>query len=144
MKKLIKKLSLFVCLAIASFSFNVLLIQAPRTFAADSQVQEKDLGASGNREEAPSTSDASMQSGQQKGGIFKVGRAFKTAGRTTKKGFAKVGNAFKWFGGKVKRTFTGETSENQTAENTAIQNTKGSQLDRVGEEPEKTATDASN
>ena len=144
MKSSLKKISLFVCFIFASFTFTALLAQSQGAFAANSKVQEKDLSSSGNSDANSATTDASAQSAPQKGGVFKVGRAFKTAGHSTKNGFLKVGSAFKWLGGKIKRTFTGESDEKQTAQNTVTQSPKGSNLDRVGEDPQNTATDTRN
>jgi hypothetical protein len=142
--KIVKILTISSCLFFASLSGHSLIMQVPRAFAGDPQVQEKDLGSSPSVEASSPSMDPSTSSNYQKGGVFKVGRAFKTAGHSTKKGFSKVGHAFTWLGGKIKRTFTGEKEEKQTAQNTITQNPKSSNLDQVGESPENSSTDARN
>jgi len=138
MKTFIQKIFvLSLCLAFSALTISLSLPRVPQGFAADSAVQEKDLGTSSSPTNA---TDAGVQATQEKGGIYKVGRGFKTAGRGMKKGFVKTGHGFKWLGGKIKRFFTGEKENKETAENTVTQDSKNSKLDHIGDDAQQAPT----
>ena len=146
MKNFIRKtLAFSLCLAFASLSFSLSIFHVPQAFAGDSTVQEKNLTASGSQDSSSAT-DAGASSVEQKGGIYKVGRGFKTAGSGMKKGFVKAGHGFSWLGHKFKNFFTGKSDNKETAENTITPSSQKSHLDQVGDDPQQsqTATDAKN
>ncbi|MFO1518190.1 MAG: hypothetical protein U1F57_00775 [bacterium] len=128
--------SAFFCFVL---TFGVLTCGAGVGFihAADSKVQEKDL--KGSSDSISSSSSIESPPKEQKGGIYKVGRAFKKAGRGIKKGFVATGHAFKKVGSTIKNTFTGEKSNPEAPpEKSKEVEAKGSRLDHVGEEAVET------
>lgn len=121
------------------FSLSVLL---PAPSKVGAVIEERDLKDKSPSETRPSasaeTSPATQPSAQkeegsqdQKGGIHKVGRAFKKAGRGIKKGFVATGRAFKKAGKSIKGAFVGEKTGDDS------QNSKPNpSLDHRGDEAE--------
>jgi hypothetical protein len=135
-KILLKAAGLNLIFALVFFSFSTVL---PRPSGAS--FQERDLkDESAETRPAPSTQPSAASATTQpsvqksegekeeKGGIYKVGRAFKKAGQGIKKGFLATGRAFKKVGSSIKGAFVGERPSDQTIQKP--------NLDHVGDEPE--------
>lgn len=107
---------------------------------ANSGVEEKDLSAPSSNTDSASTVENTAPE-QKRGGIFKVGRAFKKVGKGIKKGMVATGRAFKKAGTAIKTTFTGKDSQPETQPR--INSDSG--LDHVGDEtgPPKSGNGAS-
>ncbi len=101
------------------------------SFAGEAKVEEKNLQATSSAE----TREQVSSEPQQKGGVYTVGRAFKTAGESIKSGFAKVGDAFKKAGSSIKGAFIAKKPEDKAKQPEEGRNEKPL-LDHRGDEPE--------
>jgi hypothetical protein len=116
-------------IALTLFFFSFCLVRSEQVWSESSAVQEKSVSDSNQTEER-------TEAHPKKGGIYKVGRAFKTAGHGIKKGgiaaghgikkgAKATGHAFEKAGSSIKHTFTGESKPEDK-----------SKLDHVGEKSE--------
>ena len=123
---------IFVLVSVSLFSPSLSRSQS----AAVPPIQEKDLKEPSVTESRPQGAPESQSSiqGEQKGGIYKVGRVFKSAGRGIKKGFFATGRAFQKVGSSIKGAFVGERPSDQGTHTN--QTNQKPNLDHVGDEPE--------
>lgn len=119
--------------------FMAYFFQINASLGASSKVEEKDLSAPSSSPENSASVENSTPEQPKRGGIFKVGQAFKKVGGGIKKGMVATGRAFKKAGTAVKNTFTGKSSEPETRPS------MDGGLDHVGDEtgPPKSGNGAS-
>jgi len=130
-----KAVGLTLTFIFSLFAFSILL---PPPVPSAAVIEERDLKEttpetkpSPSAQTAPATQPSAQKEEpqqEQKGGIYKMGRAFKKAGGGIKKGFLATGRAFKKAGRSIKGAFVGEKTSDDPKPSPS--------LDHRGDEPE--------